>query len=287
MAPRAVWKGTLKIAELACPVALYAAASTSERVAFKTLNRKTGNPVHREYVDVDTGKPVPKEDQVKGFETDKGEYVVLTPEEVAAAVPESDKTLNVEGFLECGDIETAYFDKPYYLGPGGPGAEEAFALIRDGMRAKSAAALARAVLFRRVRTVLIRAQGRGLVANTLNFDYEVRSAREAFRGAPDPKIEGEMLDLARHIIETKRGSFDPASFDDRYDAALAALVRAKAAGKPLPKPAPREAPRVVSLMDALRESARAAGAQAKPAGKGKRPAKTKPAPRKTAERKAG
>lgn len=258
MAPRAIWKGQLKIAELVCPVALHAAASTRERVAFTTVNRQSGHPLRRTYIDAETGKPVAKEDQVKGYETGNGEYVVLTADELAEAVPDSDKMLRVEGFLACDDVETIYFDRPYYLTPAGPEAAEAFAVIREGMRDTQTAALARAVLFRRVRTMLIRAHGPGLAASTLNFDYEVRSSREAFRSAPDPKIEPEMLDLARHIIDTKRGTFDPAGFDDRYDAALAELVRAKAEGREIRAPKPSAPAKVVSLLDALRESAGAA-----------------------------
>jgi len=255
MAPRTIWKGLLKIAELSCPVALHAAASTSERIAFHTLNRATGHRVRRQFVDGTTGKPVEKDDQVKGYEVGEGDYVVLDPEEIAAAVPESDKTLAVASFVACGDIDDVYFDRPYYLTPADRPAEEAFALIREGMRRKKVAALARAVLFRRVRTVLIRAHGPGMIATTLNFDYEVRSAAEAFRDVSAVKIKGEMLDLAEHIIATKMGEFDIAGFEDRYEAALADLVRAKLEGRRIAprKPAPRE--KVVDLMAALRESA--------------------------------
>ncbi|MEY9783931.1 non-homologous end joining protein Ku [Sinorhizobium fredii] len=255
MAPRANWKGYLKVAEVSCPVALYTAASTSERIAFHTINRATGNRVHRQFVDSETGKPVEKDDQVKGYEVGSGDYVVLEPEEIAAAVPESDKTLSVSAFIACGDIDDVYFDKPYYLAPTKSHAEDAFALIREGMRKKKVAAIARAVLFRRVRTLLIRAYEDGLIATTLNFDYEVRSAKEAFDEVPDLKIEGEMLELAEHIIKTKRGKFDPAKFDDRYEAALAELVKAKLEGK---KIEPRKEPKrekVVDLMEALRQSA--------------------------------
>lgn len=255
MAPRAIWKGHLKIADLACAVALHAAASTSERVSFHTINRRTGNQVRREYVDEETDRPVDRDDQVKGYEAEKGRFVILTPEDLARAAPESDKILHVEAFLACSDIDTTYFDKPYYLAPAEGEANEAFALIREAMRARNTAAVARATLFRRVRTVLIRAQGPGLVANTLNFDYEVRSSSSVFRSLPDLEIEGEMLDLARHIISTKSGSFDPADFDDRYDAALAELVAAKAAGRKI-TPAERPAePKIVNLLDALRASA--------------------------------
>lgn len=255
MAPRAIWKGFLKIADVTCPVALYTAVSTSDRIAFHTINRATGHRVHREFLDSDTGKPVEKDEQVKGYELGSGEYVVLEPEEVAAVIPESDKTLSVSTFVTCGDIDDLFFDKPYFLAPATRVADEAYALIREGMRKKQAAAIARTVLFRRVRTLLIRAYDDGLVATTLNFDYEVRSAKEAFDQIPDIKIKGEMLDLAEHIIKTKNGKFDPSRFEDRYETALAELVKAKLEGK---KIEPRKEPKpdkVVDLMEALRQSA--------------------------------
>lgn len=196
-------------------LALYTAASTSERISFHTINRKTGNRVRREFVDSETGEPVERDDQVKGYELDDHRYVVLEPEEVAAAVPESDKTLRIEAFIPCDQVDTAFFDKPYYLAPDKMG-EEAFVLLRDGMRNAKVAAIARTVLFRRMRTVLIRAHRKGLTASTLNYDYEVRSAQKAFDDVPEIKIEGEMLELAEHIISTKAGEFDASKFDDRY-----------------------------------------------------------------------
>jgi DNA end-binding protein Ku len=280
MSPRALWKGHLKIAEIACPVALHAAASTAERVSFRTVSRRTGNPVRREYVDEETEETVASDDQVKGYETDRGRYVLLTPEEIAEAVPASDKTLHVSAFLACPDIDTTFFDKPYYLSPADRGAVETFALIREAMRARGAAALARAVLFRRCRTVLIRAQGPGLVANTLNFDYEVRPAHRAFARIPDREVDDEMLDLARHIIATKSRPFDPAEFDDRYDAALAELVRAKAEGRAIPRPEPAPQPGVIDLREALRKSAGKGGKAAK--GRAKPKAADKAAPRRKA-----
>lgn len=265
MVSRAIWKGHLRIAELACPVALHAAASTSERVTFHTMNRKTGHRVHREFIDEDTGKPVAREDQVKGFETAKDQYIVLEPEEIAAAVPEADKALSIEGFLACGDVDTTYFDRPYYVVPADRSAAAAFELICEGMKAKKVAAFAEALLFRRMRKLVIRVQGEGLVANTLKFDYEVRPAASVFDTIPDLSIEGEMLDLAKYIIGTKRGEFDPSTFEDRYDEALAALVKAKQEGRPLPKTPAKPEGKVVSLMDALRESAAAAKGGKKPA----------------------
>jgi DNA end-binding protein Ku len=273
MAPRANWKGFLKIAELTCPVAIHTAASSAERVSFNTINRDTGHRVHREFVDTQTGKPVPKDEQVKGYETSPGEYIMLEPEEIAAAVPQSDKTLNVSAFIACDDIDDVYFDKPYFLAPDGKHGADAYALIREGLRTGGVAALAQTVLFRRLRTVLIRAHEKGMMATTLHYDYEIRRAEEAFSEIPDIKIQGEMLKLAEHIIETKKGTFDPASFDDRFEAALAELIKAKMEGREIEKPKPVKREKVVDLMEALRQSAGVAGKPAKGAAR-KPPSKT-------------
>lgn len=283
MAPRANWKGFLKVAELLCPVALYTAASTSERIAFHMLNRKTGNRLHREFVDSETGEVVEREDQMKGYEAGENDYIVLDPEEIAAAVPEGDKTLEIEAFIACGDIDDLFFDKPYYLAPSDRHGAEAFALIREGMKATKVAALAETVLFRRVRTLLIRPEGDGLIATTLNYDYEVRSAEEAFSEIPALKLKGEMLELAAHIIKTKSGRFDPKIFDDRYDAALAEVVKAKIEGRKIKPVKPKAEGKVIDLMEALRQSA---GKNEKPAT---RKAKKTTAAGKTAasRRKAG
>ncbi|MEN3147630.1 Ku protein [Neorhizobium sp. IRAMC:178] len=276
MAPRANWKGYLKVGELSCPVALYTAASTSDRVSFHIINRETGNRVHRQMVDADTGRPVESEDIVKGYEVASGQYVFLEPDEVKAAVPESDKTLELETFIPCDGVDTIFIDRPYYLAPADKPSAEVFELIRKGLEEKNVAALARTVLFRRLRTLLIRPSERGLIASTLNYDYEVRPAKEIFSDIKSFKIEGEMLDLAEHIIDTKRGEFDPSEFDDRYEAALAELIKAKIEGRKLrkqPKPEPKK---VSSLLDALRQSA---GGSRKAASK--KPAR-KPVSRKTA-----
>jgi len=254
VAARANWKGFIKFGEVVCAVALYTAASSSERIAFNTLNRATGNRVRREFVDSETGNPVERDDEVKGYEIENGDHIVLEPEEVAAAVPESDKTLKIEAFVPCNEIDDVYFDKPYYLAPDKMGAD-GFKLLRDGMRQAKVAAIARAVLFRRLRTVLIRAHGNGLIGTTLNFDYEVRSSKEAFDDIPAMKIEGEMLELATHIINTKKGEFDAKTFDDRYDTAVAELVKAKIEGKVLPKKKAPPASKQSDLLQALRESA--------------------------------
>ncbi|MBB3527097.1 Ku protein [Rhizobium sp. 268] len=251
---RAQWKGFIKFGEVSCGAALYTAASTSDRITFNTINKATGNRVNRVFVDGETEEPVPKEQQTKGFEIENGQYIMIDPDEVAATIPESNKTLEIEAFIPCSDVDDVYFDKPYYLTPDKMGGD-AFVALRDGMRKSKVAAIARTVLFRRMRTVLIRPHGKGLIATTLNYDYEVRSSKKAFEEMPKLKIEGEMLDLAKHIIGTKKGDFDPATFDDRYEAALAELVKAKMEGRSLPKPKKVEVSKPNDLLAALRESA--------------------------------
>ncbi|MBB3975275.1 DNA end-binding protein Ku [Rhizobium azooxidifex] len=272
MAPRAQWKGFLKFGEVVCPVALFTAASTSDRIAFHTVNRDTGNRVRREFVDSVTGEPVGRDDQVKGYEVGKDDYIVLEPEEVAAAIPESDKTLAVEAFVPLSEVDDLYFDKPYYLSPAERMADEAYALIRDALKKRQSAAIAQAVLFRRMRTVLIRPQGDGMIATTLNFDYEIRPAKDAFSDIASLKIKGEMLDLAKHIIGTKKGMFDPSGFHDRYEEAVAELVKAKIEGRTIE---PRKEPKrekVTDLMEALRQSAALGSKQDQPTKRGSKTA---------------
>lgn len=267
MAARAVWSGVIKVAELTCPVKLYTAATTSERIALHMVNARSGNRLKRVYVDDKTEEPVEKDDQVKGYETSDGAYVFLEPEEIAAAVPDSDKVLKVDHFITCSQIETTYFDKPYYLLPANDVGEEAFVLIREALRKKKAAAIAYTVLFRRLRPVLIRAHRKGLIATTLNFDYEVRSSKQAFKDIPKLKIADEMLELAQHILKTKAGEFDPTKFEDRYEDALAELVKAKIEGRkiiPFKRP---ETTKPNDLLEALRLSA--AGKEAKSAAASK------------------
>jgi DNA end-binding protein Ku len=296
VAPRANWKGYLKIGELSCPVALYTAASTSDRVSFHIINRKTGNRVQRQMVDADTGREVESDDIVKGYEVSSGEYVFFEPDEIKEAIPKSDKTLELETFIPCNGVDTTFLDRPYYLAPTDKASVETFALIRHALEEKKVAALARTVLFRRLRTLMIRPGGVGLIASTLNYDYEVRPAKEIFSDIKTFKIEGEMLDLAKHIIGTKRGEFDPTKFDDRYEEALAELIRAKIEGRKMKKkPAPKPQ-KVSSLLDALRQSAGGSSgeekAPAKKAGtrsSGAKKAAGKTVSRKTAapQRKAG
>jgi DNA end-binding protein Ku len=272
MTTRASWRGFLTIEALSCPVALYTAVSSADRLSFNIINRKTGHRVERQFVDSETGKPVSRDDQVKGYRLEQGDYIIIGDDEIASITPHGDKTLTVESFIDSDDIDKLFFERPYYLAPGPGEGGEVLALIAEAMRARKVTALARAVLFRRYRTMLIRPREDGLIATLLNFDYEVRSAKEAFKAIPDLKITDEMLDLAGHIIATKQGEFNPAAYEDRYEAALVELVKAKIEGKPLPKKKPAKEEKVVDLLQALRESAGLGGkgrggvSKGKPAG---------------------
>jgi DNA end-binding protein Ku len=255
MAPRANWKGHLQLAALSCPVALYTAVSASERVVFNTINRDTGHRVRREFIDSGTADAVAKEDQVKGYATGKDQYIILEADELASAAVKSDKILAVSAFIGADDMDEAFFDKPYYLAPAEKAGVEVFALICEGLRRRKAMALAHAVLFRRLRAVVLRPEGDGLIATTLHFDYEVRPAKDVFDEVGKLEIKGEMLDLAKHIINTKQGAFDPAHFQDRYEAAVAELVKAKIEGRTISPPKQAKPRGKIDLMQALRESA--------------------------------
>lgn len=289
MAPRASWKGFLTVGALSCAVGLYAAASASERISLHMVSRRSGHRLRRQYVDEETGKPVENDAQVRGYEVSKGEYVTIEPEEAAAVLPDNDKTISISAFLPCDGVDTVYLDRPYFLAPVDPPGAEVFDLLRRGMAAQKVAALGEALLFRRVRKLLIRPaeEGGALLASTLSFDYEVRSAEEAFANVPEVKITGEMRELATHIIRTKTGRFDPDAYQDRYESALAELVRAKMEGKPLPKAPPRKEEKVVDLLAALRASAKAAAKAKKTGAKPPTGESTvKPAARKSAGRKS-
>ena len=255
MPPRASWKGFLKVAEVTTPVALYSAASSAGHIVLHTVNRATGHRLRRQFVDAETGAPTPPENQVKGYEVAKDEYVMIEPDEVAALSPHGDKTIDVSAFLDRSEVDELYFDQPYYLCPAETGAERVFALLTAGLRKANVVAIGRAGLFRRVRTLLIRPYGDGLVATTLKFDYQVRSVADAFDQIPTTRISKEALELAKHIIKKKRCVFAPSAVHDRYEAALAELVKAKLEGKPIRAVRPRTPAARQSLLAALRESA--------------------------------
>ena len=254
MAPRPNWKGYLKLSLVSCPVALYPATTTSERVSFRTLNRETGNRVRRQFVDEQSGDPVETESQIKGYEIAKGEFIQIEDDEIKSVQLESNHTIDIERFVPRGDIDELYLDSPYYLAPTDRVGEEAFAVIRDAMRAEEMVGLARVVLFRRERILMLEPRDKGIVATSLRYANEVHAASGYFDEIPDFELPKQMLDLAKHIIEKMTGKFEPEQFEDRYENALIELIRSKQKGMPIkPQPSHRQT-NVINLMDALRRS---------------------------------
>jgi DNA end-binding protein Ku len=254
MAPRANWKGYLKLSLVSCAVALFPATSTSQRVRFNIINRKTGHRVRYDVVDADTNDPVPDEDRVKGYKVEDNAYVLVEEDELDRVALESTHTIDIESFVPRSEVDALYVDAPYYLVPDNRIAQEAFAVIREAMRKQDMVGLARVVLNRRERIVMIEPRGKGLLATTLNYKNEVRNDAVYFEDIPDIEIAPDMLDLAVHIVDTKAAHFDPTRFEDRYEQALADLIQSKRAGQTVtaaPTPPPSN---VVNLMDALRRS---------------------------------
>jgi DNA end-binding protein Ku len=255
VAPRANWKGYLKLSLVSCPIALFPVATTTERVSFNLINRATGNRLRQQYVDSVTGEIVERDERVRGYQIGKGEYITLEESEIAEAALESTHTIDIESFVPRKDIDDVYLDGSYYMAPDDKVADEPFVVIRDAMQRSGMVGLARVVLYGRERILMIEPRDKGLLGTTLHYAYEIRDEKPYFDSVPDLKIPAEMLKLAEHIIETKHGTFDPSQFKDRYQDALVEMIRAKRAGKPLPAAEEPKVPsNVINLMDALRRS---------------------------------
>jgi DNA end-binding protein Ku len=237
-------------------VALYTATSTSQRVSFNIINKKTGNRIRYDVVDAETGEEVEKEDRVKGYKIEGNEYLLLEDEELENVALESTHTIDIEEFVPVADVDRIYLDESYYIVPQDDVAQEAFAVIREAMRKEELAGLARVVIYRREHLLLLRPRGKGLLATTLRYKNEVRNEDDYFDEIPNVKVSADMLKLATHILDTKKGKFDPAKFEDRYEDALKELIKAKRAGKKLPTVEEPKPSNVVNLMDALRRSAK-------------------------------
>src|SRR5262245_244921 len=262
MAPRPNWKGYLKLSLVSCPVALFPATTTSERVSFRTLNRATGNRVKRQFVDDQTGEPVETEDQIKGYEVAKGEFIQIEDDELKSVQLESNHTIDIEQFVRRSEVDELYLDTPYYLTPTDRVGEEAFAVIRDAMRTEKMVGLARVVLFRRERIVMLEPRGKGITVTSLHYANEVHQAANYFDEIPNLELPKQMLELATHIIEKMTGKFEPEKFEDRYENALIELIRSKQKGIPVKAQPVQRQTNVINLMDALRRSVEGAGGQA-------------------------
>jgi DNA end-binding protein Ku len=254
VAPRAYWKGYLKLSLVSCPVALYPATSDREKISFHQIHKQTGNRIRYKKVDADTGREVDNDDIVKGYEVSKGEYVEVEPEELEAVEIESKRVIEIEQFVPKDEIDELYINNPYYIVPDGDVGTQAFAVIREAIRKEGMVALAKIVFTSREHMIALEARGKGMMGVTLRYPYEVRQEEDYFDDIESERVPKDMLDLALHIVETKKGKFQPEKFEDRYEDALKALIKKKQKGEKIEAPKESAPSNVVSLMDALRQS---------------------------------
>ena len=274
--PRSTWKGYLKLSLVSCAVALYNATSAAERVSFNTLNRKTGNRLKQQMLDSVTEEPVDPSDRVKGYQVGKGQYVMVEDEDLEKLKIDSTKMIEIEAFVPQSEVDQIYLDSPYYLAPDDQVAQEAFAVIRDAMAAKEVVGVGRIVLARRERMIMLAPRGKGILATSLRYPYEVRQDAEYFADITDVKLPDEMMGIAEVIIERKSGHFEPAKFGDRYEEAVVSMLKAKQAGQVFAVPEAPEPSKVVNIMDALKRSLEAEGGGAADVRRPRAPSK-KPA----------
>lgn len=269
MAYRPSWQGHLKLSLVTCPVALYTATNAGGDVHFNLINPKTNNRIKMITTDPDTG-PIERSELVKGYEVSKGEYILLTDDEIKSVKLESTRTIDIEKFVAGDEIDRLYWDNPYYLAPDGKMAQEAFGVIRTAMEKSGQIALGRIVMATRERILALEPRGKGILAYTIRSDAEVRKPDEIFGGISDAKADPSMIAIAEKIIEQQEGPFDPSQFVDRYEKALKELIEDKKKGHKPAVVAEPDNTNVIDLMAALRASL---GGK----GKEKSPAKTVPA----------
>jgi DNA end-binding protein Ku len=257
MAPRAYWKGYLRLSLVSCPIQLFPATSESEKVSFNQINADTGNRVRYRKVDEVTGEEVPSEKIVKAYQISKGQYLEVTDDELEAIAIESTRTIDIDQFVPKNEIDDLYYVRPYYIAPEGQVGQEAFIVIRNAIEQMNMVALGRVVLTSREHVIALEPRGKGLMGTLLRYPYEVRAETDYFEDIPDLKIAKDMTELAKHIVQTKAGHFHPEEFQDHYETALKELIDKKSKGvKIAPRPERAPAP-VIDLMEALRRSAAA------------------------------
>src|SRR4051794_17318071 len=254
MAPRAYWKGYLKLSLVSCPILLYPATSEREKVHFHQLHKQTGNRIRYKKIDAETGREVEQDDIIKGYEVSKGNYVELEPEELEAVAIESKRTIDIEQFVPKKEIDELYLGNPYYLVPDGEVGQQAFAVIREAIKEKGMVAIARVVFTSREHVIALESRGKGMMGITIRYPYEVRDEKDYFDDIPTENVTKDMLELAAHIVKTKQGHFQPDKFEDRYEEAVKDLIKRKSHGEKIERPEREEPSNVVSLMDALRAS---------------------------------
>jgi DNA end-binding protein Ku len=256
MAPaRPYWKGYLKLSLVSCPIAVYTGTSSTERVSFRQINKKTGNRLRQQLVDEVTREPVEGPDKGHGYEYAKNAFIPVDDDELDAIAFESHHTIEIDSFVPREQIDERYLDNPYYITPNDQAGQDAFAVIREAMRGKGMAALGRVVLAKRERVIMLKSWDKGLMGTTLRYPYEIRDAKEYFDDIPSVKVEPDMLKLAEHILQSKVADFDPAQFVDHYEEAVVEMLKKKQIGIAVSRDHAAPPPqKVVNLMDALRRS---------------------------------
>ena len=254
MAPRAYWKGYLKLSLVSCPIALFPATSEREKISFHQINKQTGHRIKYRKVDADSEEEVDTDNIIKGYQVGKDQYLEIDPEELEAIAIESKRTIEIDEFVPKKEIDELYLNSPYYIVPDGDVGQQAFAVIREAIKQEGMVALGKVVFTSREHVISLEPRGKGLLGITLRYPYEVRKEEEYFDNIPDEKIPKDMLELASHIVETKAGHFEPEKFEDQYEDALKELIRKKQSGQPIERPERREPSKVINLMDALRRS---------------------------------
>jgi len=256
MAPtRPFWKGYLKLSLVSCPIAIYPGTSSTERVSFRQINKKTGNRLRQQLVDEVTREIVEGDNKGRGYEYAKNAHIPVDDDELDAIAVDSTHTIDIDSFVPRQQIDERYLDTPYYITPDGQVGQEAFAVIREAMRGKDMVALGRVVLSKRERVVMLEAWDKGLIGTTLRYPSEVREAKEYFADIPDVKVAPDMLKLADHILKSKTTDFDPSQFVDHYEQALLEMLKKKQAGITVSRGRAALRPQnSVNVMDALRRS---------------------------------
>src|SRR5437660_8090909 len=254
MAPRANWKGFLRLSLVTCPVTLYPATSESEKISFNQINKKTGHRIKYTKVDADTGEEVPNDEIVKGFKVDTDTYVEVSKEELENVALESTRTIDINEFVPKADIDPRYLIRPYYLVPDGKVGHDAFAVIRETIRSMNMVAIGTVVLTSREHIIALEPLGKGLMGTLLRYPYEVRDEKEYFDEIQDVKVTKDMLDLAKHIVNQKAADFEPERFEDNYEEALIELINAKRRGNTIGAKRRPRCENDVNLMDALTKS---------------------------------
>jgi DNA end-binding protein Ku len=267
MAPRAYWKGYLRLSLVSCPIQLFPATSEREKVRFHQINRNTGNRIRYQKIDAETGDEVPAEDIVKAYEVSKGNYVEIEPDELETVEIESSRMIDIDQFVPRTDIDELYLANPYYIVPDGEVGLQAFAVIREAIKKEGMVALGKVVFTNREHIIALEPRDKGMMGITLRYPYEVRAQKNYFDDIPDETVPKDMLELATHIVQSKAGRFKPEKFEDRYEAALRDLIKRKQQGKPIEPPKEREPAKVIDLMDALRRSAGESAPSRRPAAR--------------------